>query len=68
MFDAPANDSAAAMGGAAIAVTAAPAINSGATKFNMKLVFAIMIPVYHHDRRSRFLLAAITESLLRPDC
>jgi hypothetical protein len=54
------------MGAAAIAVAAAPAIKSGATKFTVKLFIAIMIPVYHRGRQSPFLLAAKSESLLRP--
>jgi hypothetical protein len=44
---ATAKDSAAAMGAAAIAVAAAPAMKSGA----MNVSFAIMTPVYHQDRK-----------------
>jgi hypothetical protein len=40
-------DSAAATGAAAIAVAAAPAINSGARNFS----FAIIFPVYHQDQK-----------------
>jgi hypothetical protein len=46
MLDVPvatANDSAAAIGAAAIAVAAAPAMTSGARNFS----FAIILPVYH---------------------
>jgi hypothetical protein len=42
-----AKDSAAAIGAAAIAVAAAPAMTSGATNFS----FAIMTPVYHQDQK-----------------
>jgi hypothetical protein len=44
---ATAKDSAAAIGAAAIAVAAAPAMTSGATNFS----FAIMTPVYHQDHK-----------------
>jgi hypothetical protein len=50
MLDMPvatATDSAAAIGAAAIAVAAAPAMMSGATNLN----FAIMTSVYHQDQK-----------------
>jgi hypothetical protein len=50
MLDAPvatAKDSAAAIGAAAIAVAAAPAMTSGA----MYLDIAFMTPVYHQDHK-----------------
>jgi hypothetical protein len=49
-LDAPvatANDSAAAIGAAAIAVAAAPAMTSGAMNF----MIAFMTPVYHQDHK-----------------
>jgi hypothetical protein len=50
MLDTPvatAKDSAAAIGAAAIAVAAAPAMTSGAMNFSV----ALMLPVYHQDRK-----------------
>jgi hypothetical protein len=44
---ATAKDSAAAIGAAAIAVAAAPAMTSGARNFS----FAIILPFYHQDRK-----------------